>query len=79
MSCGVPQGSILGPFFISDLCQRHERFTRSFTICRCDLLRYADDSALLVLDTNVKKIKEQLEKELGNVCDWLIKNNNLYT
>ena len=38
------------------------------------------DLALLVSDTDVKKIekKPHLEKELGHVCDWLISNLSIH-
>ena len=42
LSCGVPQGSILGPLFFLLYINDME------TACTCNLYLYADDSALLV-------------------------------
>ena len=51
ISCGVPQGSILGPLlfliYVNDMSQAVE----------CDLYLYADDSCLLFQHKNVNKIK----------------------
>ena len=67
-SCGVPQGSILGPLllliYVNDMSEAVE----------CDLYLYADDSCLLFQDKNVNKIKKQLTKDLNNICDWFVDN-----
>ena len=63
ISCGVPQGSILGPL--------------SFLVCvndmqmavKCDLFLYADDTCLVFQSKNVKDIEEQLNEDFANICD----------
>ena len=51
ISCGVPQGSILGPLlfliYVNDMSQAIE----------CDLYLYADDSCLLFQHNSVTEIK----------------------
>jgi len=68
ITCGVPQGSILGPLlfllYVNDMVQAVE----------CDLLLYADDSGLVFQDKDVKKIEYQLTQNFSNVCDWFVDN-----
>ena len=51
VTCGVPQGSLLGPLlflvYVNDMC----------CAVNCKLLLYADDSALIVPDKGVKEIE----------------------
>ena len=68
ISCGVPQGSILGPLlfliYVNDMsgAVNHK------------LLLYADDSAILVADKSVSTIEILLQKELEVVSEWLVDN-----
>ena len=66
--CGVPQGSVLGPLlfllYINDLK----------SACTCDLLLYADDSALLVSHKDKNVVEKALSAELLNVSKWLYDN-----
>ena len=68
ISCGVPQGSILGPLLFliygNDMsgAVNHK------------LLLYADDSAILVADKSVSAIEMSLQKELEVVSEWLVDN-----
>ena len=68
LTCGVPQGSILGPILF--LCYVHDMPN----CVDCMLLQYADDSALIVSDKDPLKIGQQLSKNLGCCNKWLIDN-----
>ena len=68
ITCGVPQGSILGPLlfllYINDIPQAVE----------CEILLYADDTCLLFQHKNVKDIEKQLNKDFSNLCEWFVDN-----
>ena len=68
ITCGVPQGSILGPLlfliYVNDMADA----------VKCKLLLYADDSALMVSHSDVNIIQERLSTELEAVKEWLIDN-----
>ena len=68
VTCGVPQGSILGPLlftiYVNDMC----------TSVTCDLCLYADDSMLIVSGKNVVEIEKSLTVEMNDISDWLTSN-----
>ena len=68
-SCGVPQGSILGPLifllYVNDMPQAVD----------CDLLLYADDSCLVFRDNNIDEIEKQLNKILTPFVTGLLITN----
>ena len=68
ISCGVPQGSILGPLlfliYVNDMPMA----------VKCDLFLYADDTCLVFQSKNVKDIKKQLNEDFANICDWFVDN-----
>ena len=68
ISCGVPQGSILGPllFFIYVIDMP--------MAVKCDLFLYADDTCLVFQSKNVKDIEKQLNEDFANICDWFVDN-----
>ena len=72
LSCGVPQGSVLGPLlfclFINDLPLH---LTNPNVIC--DL--FADDSSLHTHSTNLTNISLCLQDSLDNVIQWCKGNN----
>ena len=68
VSCGVPQGSILGP----SLFLIHVNDMEATVSCR--LILYADDSALLVSGTSVPVIEEILGHQLTFLSEWLVDN-----
>ena len=69
ITCGVPQGSILGPLlfslYVNDMVS---------AVTSCKLMLYADDSALLVSGKDVNTIQSTLSRELESLNDWLCDN-----
>ena len=68
VTCGVPQGSILGPTLF--LC-----YVNDLSSClKCHLSLYADDSALIYSGRDVDDISRFLSGELSTCKRWLIDN-----
>ncbi len=68
VTCGVLQGSILGPLLF--LCYVNDMEM----VVKCNLLLYADGSVLLTSDKNPKVVSETLSENLETCNDWLIDN-----
>ena len=68
VTCGVPQGSILGPLlfliYVNDMAG----------VLDNKLLLYADDSAILVSGKSKYDIERLLTRDLGRVSNWLVDN-----
>ena len=69
VTCGVPQGSILGPLL----------FLLSFdgvadVIKDCNIMMYADDTVLFTSAKDHEKIQYKLSADFHRVCDWMEAN-----
>ena len=68
LSCGVPQGSILGPLlfllYVNDMPQA----------VNSELLLYADDTCLIYTGKDIQKIEGQLNSDFTSLCEWFIDN-----
>ena len=66
LSCGVPQGTILGPLLfllcIKDLPN---------SLSNCEPRMYADDTHLTYASNNIHNIQTSLKEDLENVHSWL--------
>ena len=69
ITCGVPQGSILGPLlfilYINDLSNISE-FVKA--------ILFADDSTIIKSDQILTKLGEEMTKEFALISDWLNAN-----
>ena len=68
ISCGVPQGSLLGHLLYLCYSNDMEIYVSS------KLLLYADDSVLIVSDRKPDTISKKLSEDLGSCNEWLIDN-----
>ena len=68
VTCGVPQGSILGPILF--LCYVNDMISWVST----KLLLYADDSAIIASGKSVNDINNILTSELHSIKNWLVDN-----
>ena len=69
VSCGVPQGSILGPLlfilYVNDILRVSNKFTS---------IIFADDATILFEGYNIHSIVTSLNHELGKLMIWLNAN-----
>ena len=68
ITCGVPQGSILGPLlfliYMNDMPQS----------VKSNLFLHADDSCFLFQGKDVIEIEKQLNRDFTNICEWFVDN-----
>ena len=69
ITCGVPQGSILGPLlfviYVNDL---------HLTLERCNIMMYADDTVIYYASSDSKVIENTINKEISKITDWFQDN-----
>ena len=69
ISCGVPQGSVLGPlFFILYINDIYLSSPQLFFVL------FADDTNILVSGDNLANLSEVLNRELQHIYGWLVAN-----
>ena len=68
MSCGVPQGSILGPILFILLINDLPNASKLFSIL------YADDTTLIKSGSNISQLFEIANIELNKLADWFKAN-----
>ena len=68
VSCGVPQGSILGPLlyliYVNDI----------YNACNSKILSFADDTTLLVSDSNLNNLYLNANKYVNDLYVWFCAN-----
>ena len=68
ITCGVPQGSILGPLiFLIDVNDMPQAV-------KSNLFLYADDSCLVFQGKDVIEIEKQFNEDFTNICEWFLDN-----
>ena len=69
MTCGVPQGSILGPLlfiiYVNDICNVSDLLFK---------LLYADDTCVVAQGHNLEDLIDTLNTELSSLNEWLLCN-----
>ena len=72
ITCGVPQGSILGPLlfiiYINDINQQTPENTLYYTL-------YADDTNLIISGDNIEDTTQQLNTHLNTLHQWFESNH----
>ena len=67
--CGVPQGSILGPFlFLVYINSLHKCLENS------NVLLYADDAVLYTSHKEKRTLELMFTQDMNNIANWLDKN-----
>ena len=68
ISCGVPQGSCLGPILFL-MCINDIPNCSKF-----DISLFADDTYLMLSETNLKELESRVNEEFKNLNEWFCRN-----
>lgn len=68
-SCGIAQGSCLGPLLFSIFINDFPHVFR-----KASVVMYADDATLFTAASRLPELNENLQHELNTVVDWVKKN-----
>ena len=71
ITCGLPQGFILGALLFLIYVNNMSQTVKS------NLFLYADDSCLVFQGKDVIEIEKQLNEDFTNICEWFVDNNRL--
>ena len=79
ITCGVPQGSILGSLLFFFICE-----CNCWSIICFNTILYADDTSLFIIGKNINVLFHNMKNELAKVVQWLnckknVKNSNTVT
>ena len=68
ITCGVPQGSILGPLlyliYVNDIAN----------CTTANILSFADDTTLFISDSDITRLYKQANTEMANLFNWFCAN-----
>ena len=73
ITCGIPQGSILGPLLFLPCINDLQENLKETTACL-----YADDAQIFSSSCDYNELLDKLNSDLKNISDWLARNKLQY-